>query len=72
MFLFCMPMGYGWGYRGWGLRTPATSSGGAAPSCSRVNGFLVRPPGVGLGGDFVWLMLIVVVAWSFWGCSPRG
>ena len=72
MFLFCMPMGYGWGYRGWGPPYPSyiqRRRGRQAAAAPTGSSFDHRA--WGMGGDFVWLMLIVVVAWSFWGIWPR-
>jgi hypothetical protein len=65
MFLFMVPVGYGWGYRGWGPPYPsylqrrreqrAVAGGG-------VTAFNHRS--WGLGGDFVWLMLAVAFFWT--------
>jgi hypothetical protein len=71
MFIFLMPpLGYGWGYRGWGPPYPryiqrrrmqrATSSGGPGP---------INHQAWGWGGDFVWVMLLIGMFWaisSFW------
>ena len=61
IFLFVLPpVGYGWGYRGWGPPLPS---------------FVQRRRGAdlswGLGGDFVWVVALVGIAWAvsatFWG-----
>jgi hypothetical protein len=75
MFMFLVPpLGYGWGYRGWGpplpryvqrRRGPPVAGGTGAPT----------PPHLawGRGGDFVWMifgigmMWMVVAMWfPFW------
>lgn len=66
MVLFWMlPMGYGWGYRGWGPPYPryiqrrrgalAATSGGSAT---------FNHHSWGLGGDFVWVVLFFGVLWA--------
>ena len=65
MFVFLLsPIGYGWGYRGWGAPYPryvqrrrserASRGGGDAPFDHHAWGW---------GGDFVWVMLLI---WIFW------
>jgi hypothetical protein len=65
MFLFLLPpVGYGWGYRGWGPPYPrylqrhrsqqAAASGLSGP---------FRHESWGWGGDFVWTMLIIGAVW---------
>ena len=65
MFLFMVPVGYGWGYRGWGPPYPSylqrrREQRAAAAGAS--TGFNHRS--WGLGGDFVWLMLAVAFFWT--------
>lgn len=66
MVLFWMlPMGYGWGYRGWGPPYPryiqrrrgarAAASGGS-PTFNHHSW--------GWGGDFVWVVLFVGAIWA--------
>jgi hypothetical protein len=62
--LFLPPLGYGWGYRGWGPPYPrylqrrrtlqATAAGAAGP---------FRHESWGWGGDFVWLVFFVGFVW---------
>lgn len=66
MFIFFVsPVGYGWGYRGWGPPYPrylqrrrglraATASGGSAPFDHH---------SWGRGGDLVWMVLIIGMIW---------
>jgi hypothetical protein len=68
--LFFVPTGYGWGYRGWGPPYPSyvqRRRGARAAAAGGDSTFNHRA--WGLGGDFVWLMLLVVLFWSlsaFW------
>jgi hypothetical protein len=66
MFLFLVtPVGYGWGYRGWGAPYPryiqrrrgqqAAAAGGPAE---------VDHHAWGWGGDLVWLVLLVGLLWA--------
>lgn len=71
IFLFLVPpVGYGWGYRGWGPPYPqyvqrrrgarAAASGGSAT---------FNHQSWGLGGDFVWVVLLLGALWvatSLW------
>lgn len=70
MFIFLVPpLGYGWGYRGWGPPYPRyiqrrrglrASIGGGKTAAYRHHAW-------GWGGDFVWTVLFVGVAWAFLG-----
>jgi hypothetical protein len=77
--LFLVPVGYGWGYRGWGppypypyrrtrLRTEATPMAeqrqGATYGAERH-----VPAGWGWGADVEWLILIIAVVWLLWAIS---
>jgi hypothetical protein len=62
--LFVPPLGYGWGYRGWGppyprylqrRRTQQATAGGAAGP--------FRHESWGWGGDFVWIVFFVGFVW---------
>ncbi len=70
LFVIVSPVGYGWGYRGWGPPYPsyiqrrrheqATALGGSQEFNHRAWGW---------GGDFVWIALVIGVVWvltSFW------
>jgi len=63
-FLLVTPVGYGWGYRGWGPPYPSyfqrqrdlqASSAGASGAFNHYSW--------GWGGDFVWLILFVGIFW---------
>jgi hypothetical protein len=76
MFLI-MPIGYGWGYRGWGAPYPsymqrrrhqaALASAGAASTAS------ADYRAWGYGGDFIWAMVFIGAIWAiaFYWWSPR-
>ena len=63
-FVFVTPVGYGWGYRGWGPPYPrriqrrrherAMASGGSHPVSYQTWGW---------GGDFVWMVALVGILW---------
>jgi hypothetical protein len=71
LFFIVSPIGYGWGYRGWGPPYPryvqrargarAIASGGGPASFDHHSW--------GWGGDFVWMMVVIGVFWAgmvFW------
>ena len=64
-FLFMVPVGYGWGYRGWGPPYPSYLQRRHEQQAAAVGGtsaFNHRAWGV--GGDFVWLMLLAALFWA--------
>ncbi len=72
MSLLFLPMGYGWGYRGWGPPYPSYLQRRREQQAVAAG----RDPGFdhyawGYGGDLVWLMLMVVVFWSLVGVWPH-
>ena len=68
MFLFLVPpIGYGWGYRGWGPPYPRyiqRRRGQRAAANSATAQF--DHHAWGWGGDFVWMVGIVGMVWLFW------
>ena len=66
LVFFASPIGYGWGYRGWGppypryvqrrRRARAADTGGSPPFNHHAWGW---------GGDFVWLVIVIGVFWVF-------
>jgi hypothetical protein len=69
MFLFLVPpMGYGWGYRGWGPPYPSyvqrrraeRAAGGAGPMSFDHQAW-------GVGGDLLWVVVIIGMVWAFSG-----
>ena len=70
MFAFVLPLGYGWGYRGWGPPYPRYMQRRRAQRAATLGG-----PGMfnhtswGIGGDVVWMLLLVAIFWGgaiFW------
>jgi hypothetical protein len=65
MFVFLLsPVGYGWGYRGWGVPYPRyvqrRRSQNAPQGGDRVP---VNHHAWGWGGDFIWIMLAIWILW---------
>lgn len=58
LLLFLIPLGYGWGYRGWGPPYPSrwprrrATAGGAEVA-----------PGWGFGADLLWIVFFFMLAW---------
>ncbi len=64
VFLLVTPLGYGWGYRGWGPPYPSyiqRSRELRAASRGGPGGF--DHYAWGWGGDFVWIMLFIGMFW---------
>ena len=70
LFFIMSPVGYGWGYRGWGppypryvqRRRAAEATAGGVPGSFNHHSW-------GWGGDLVWMMLVIWVFWAgmaFW------
>jgi hypothetical protein len=66
MFLFLAPpIGYGWGYRGWGAPYPRYIQRRRGQQAAAAGGpVTVNHQAWGWGGDFVWVMLLVAVFWG--------
>ena len=66
MFAFLvLPMGYGWGYRGWGAPYPRyvqRRRGQRAIAVTSSRSF--NHHSWGWGGDFVWIAMVVGVLWA--------
>ncbi len=63
MFLV-MPVGYGWGYRGWGAPYPRyVQQRRALRASANVSSF--NHQAWGRGGDFVWIVILIVGIWAF-------
>jgi hypothetical protein len=65
--LLVTPIGYGWGYRGWGPPYPRYIQRRRGQQAVAVGG---GPANVdhhawGRGGDFVWMVLFVGIVWAF-------
>ena len=68
MFIILVPpMGYGWGYRGWGAPYPRfIQRRRALQAGTRVPPVQFDHHAWGVGGDFIWLFVVVAVMWAFW------
>jgi hypothetical protein len=79
LIFFLIPLGYGWGYRGWGpwyrRRNPRRSPGGELPPGNAPSS---NEPGIppaeeetgwGWSGAFLWFILIIAIIWlvAAWG-----
>ncbi len=72
IFLFLLPpLGYGWGYRGWGPPYPTYFQRRRLPQSTTQNRPDARHLSWGWFGDFVWLIAIIGTVWAFaalfWG-----
>jgi hypothetical protein len=67
MFLFLVPpIGYGWGYRGWGPPYPRYIQRRRVLQASATEGSVtLGHQSWGWVGDFVWIVLFIAV---FWAC----
>jgi hypothetical protein len=72
LMFMATPVGYGWGYRGWGPPYPS--------HIQRRRGRQARTAGAdstfdhhawGLGGDLVWAVLLIGIFWAGWGLLWR-
>jgi len=65
LFMFLVaPVGYGWGYRGWGVPYPRYVQQRRAQRAG-VLGSSFDHHAWGRGGDLVWLGFIVAAIWAF-------
>ncbi len=84
VIFFLIPLGYGWGYRGWGpwyrRRHPSGIPRSAAPPPDIEGDNLRRTPadnetesGWGAAAVFLWLVLILAIIWliAAWGWGGR-
>jgi hypothetical protein len=73
MFLVLVPpIGYGWGYRGWGPPYPSYVQhrrGKQAVAAGRQASF--DHYSWGWGGDFLWMVLVFGLMWAVMGWSWR-
>ena len=62
-----IPTGYGWGYRGWGAPYPRfIQRRRALRAGARVPPMQFDHHAWGVGGDLIWLVVVVAVMWAFW------
>lgn len=77
VIFFAIPLGYGWGYRGWGPWYRRGHSTGTPreepPPGTPINTTDEYDTGWGWGGIFLWLILIIAIAWliAAWGWGGR-
>jgi hypothetical protein len=68
MFLFLLPpVGYGWGYRRWGVPYPSyvqRRRAERASTAARDGAF--NHYAWGWGGDFVWMVILIGLFWAVW------
>ncbi len=71
MLVFFLPVGYGWGYRGWGVPYPSYVQRRRmqrASSAGRLTAF--NHQAWGRGGDFIWGLfffeILIVTGVFFW------
>lgn len=66
LFMFLVaPMGYGWGYRGWGMPYPRYIQRRRAMRVGMNGPSPLDHQAWGRAGDLVWLGLIIAAIWAF-------
>lgn len=73
LIFFLLPLGYGWGYRGWGpwyRRGPPRSRGTSLPD--RREPFEPIDTGWGWLGIALWIILIIAIVWAIGAWDWRG
>ena len=72
MLFLISPVGYGWGYRGWGVPYPRYIQRRRAMRASGPKHAVpVDPQAWGSGGDFVWAVLAIEMFWLAWALWAR-
>jgi hypothetical protein len=61
--LLAPPVGYGWGYRGWGAPYPRYIQRRRGQAAGEYQNF--NHESWGWGGDFVWTILLFGTFWAF-------
>ncbi len=66
MFIFLVPsVGYGWGYRSWGPPYPSYIQRRRGAQAAREDrGSTFNHRAWGLGGDFVWFVILIGIVWA--------
>jgi hypothetical protein len=59
------PVGYGWGYRGWGPPYPRYIQGRRARRAEAGGSVPYDHHAWGAGGDFLWMVFVVGLCWVF-------
>jgi hypothetical protein len=66
LFMFLVaPLGYGWGYRGWGAPYPRYLQRRRAMQARSTGASSINHEAWGRGGDFIWFGLIIAVGWAY-------
>ena len=64
LFLFIVPpLGYGWGYRGWGMPYPSYVQRRRSEAATAQSATFDHYAW-GWGGDFVWMVLLAGMVWG--------
>ena len=65
LFMFLVaPVGYGWGYRGWGAPYPRYIQHRRAREAGAIGSAPHNHHAWGRGGDLVWLGVFIAVVWA--------
>ncbi len=68
LFFFVSPVGYGWGYRGWGPPYPRhiqrRRQQAAAAAHAHAGSAVFDHHAWGIGGDVMWIVLTVGLIWA--------
>lgn len=63
IIFFLHPVGYGWGYRGWGPWYRRRGSTTVRPSAAGEPPGAYDQTGWGWGGAFLWIILLIAIVW---------
>jgi hypothetical protein len=68
VLLLVPPVGYGWGYRGWGPPYPTYYQRRLGHRAAASGGVVTHDHHAwGRGGDFVWMVLLIGMFWACFG-----
>ena len=68
MFIFLLPpLGYGWGYRGWGPPYPRYMQRRRGQAADVGGNPQFDHHAWGVGGDFMWIVLLIGLCWGVFG-----
>ena len=66
MLFMLMPVGYGWGYRGWGPPVPTYIQRRRVQQAASSGSTGFNHAAWGWRGDLLWVFMAVEVFWLFW------
>jgi hypothetical protein len=70
--LLILPLGYGWGYRGWGPPYPRYIQRRRGQRAAVIGSpATFNHHSWSWGGDFVWMVLVIGVFWAAWALLSR-